>query len=70
MLRLSDVLQALPLVHELLAANYHSVGIVDDLVTNGICQNRSGWSFRLVRDIKIEYKIVEFRLYRDSTILY
>lgn len=49
--RQSGVLQTLALAHGFLAANDHGVGIMDDAVTDGVCQQRIGQLFRPARDI-------------------
>ena len=48
-----SVLQALPLTHGLLTANYHGVGVVDDPVADGICQKRVGQLLRPARNVKL-----------------
>ena len=50
---LSDILQPLSLAHGLLAANHYGVGIVNDPVTDGICQKRVGQFLRPSRDVKL-----------------
>ena len=50
---LSGVLQPLPLAHGFLAANDYGVGVVDDAVADGICQQRVGQLFRPARNIKL-----------------
>ena len=49
----SGVLQTLALAHGFLAANDHGVGIMDDAVTDGVCQQRIGQLFRPARDVKL-----------------
>ncbi|HCE63087.1 MAG TPA: hypothetical protein DEQ85_09015 [Clostridiales bacterium] len=57
-------MQPLPLAHGFLVANDYGVGVVNNSVADGISHSffgqpgMSNW----------EQKIVEFRLYRDSTI--
>ena len=61
-------MQPLPLTHGFLASNDHGVGIVDNTVADGISQQ---WVRQLSGQPGMsnwEQKIVEFRLYRDSTI--
>ena len=65
---LSGIQQTLPLAHGFLAANDYGVGVVDDAVADGICQQRIGQLLRHPGMSNWEQKIVEFRLYRDSTI--
>ena len=49
----SGVLQTLALAHGFLAANDHGVGVMDDAVTDGVCQQRIGQLFRPARDVKL-----------------
>ena len=51
--RLSGILQSLPLAHGFLATNDHGVGVVDDAVTDGICQQRVGQLLRPARNVKL-----------------
>ena len=61
-------MQTLPFAHGLLASNDYGVGIVDNTVADGISQNRSDNFSGQPGMSNWEQKIVEFRLYGDSTI--
>ena len=50
---LSGILQPLPLAHGLLAVNDYGVGVMDDPVADGICQQRVGQLLRPSRNIKL-----------------
>ena len=49
----SDILQSLPLTHGFLTANDYGVGVVDDSVVDGICQQWVRQLFRSARNVKL-----------------
>ena len=50
---ISDFLQAFPLPHGLLTANDNGVGVMDNAVTNRVCQDRIGELLSPARNVKL-----------------